>query len=48
LLANLPSKTRSQQHNNVCRRVVTQMANNGRHGAPLTAPPHKTVAQNVG
>ena len=24
------------------------MADNGRNGAPLVAPPHETVAQNVG
>jgi hypothetical protein len=45
LLANLPSKNTLTQHNCVYRRVVTKMADNGRHGAPLPAPAHTTVAQ---
>jgi hypothetical protein len=48
LLANLPSKNMLTTNNCVCRRTVTKMADNGRHGAPLPAPVHTTVAQNVG
>jgi len=48
LLANLPSKNHVTITHNVCRRVVTKMADKGRHGAPLPAPAHTTVTQNVG
>ena len=37
-----------QQPHNVCRHIVTWKADDGRHGAPLPAPPHTTVTQYVG
>jgi hypothetical protein len=37
-----------QLTHNVHQRIVTKMADSGRHGAPLTAPPHTTVTQHVG
>jgi hypothetical protein len=48
LLANLPSKNTltTTQLRLSARRA--KMAKNGRHGAPLPAQVHTTVAQNVG
>ena len=42
------AKTRSQQHNNTCRHIMTKLAGSGRHGAPLPLLPHTTVNQHVG
>ncbi len=38
LLANFPSKTRSQQHNCVCQCIATKMANNGHYGTATMVP----------